>query len=732
MRTVKTLLLVLIATSFFVQLNTRLDAQQSSSIDLSELKWRLVGPFRGGRSITAVGVKDKAGLYYFGSVAGGVWGSSDAGMSWEPIADALPISSIGAVAVAPSDTNVIYVGTGEADMRDDITYGAGIFKSTDAGKTWSFIGLKDSRQIGRIVIDPKDANTVYVAALGHAYGANAERGVFKGVDGGKSWVKSLHPNDDTGAIDLAMDPTDSSVLYAAMWQTRRPPWDVYPASNGPGSGLYKTTDGGAHWQHITNGLPIEGLGRMGVSVSPVNHNRVYLVVDAKDGGLYRSDDAGATFTLADKEQRIWGRGWYFGVVTADTKDVDTLYVANTSVYKSTDGGKSFTAFKGAPGGDDYHSIWVAPEDNQRMIISSDQGTIVTLNGGKTWSSWHNQPTGQMYHVVTDTRTPYWIYGAQQDSGAIAVPSRSEFASISMRDWRPIPVGGESGSIATDPLDPNIVYGGTVTKFDWRTWQTENISPTLGREGHFRTIWTLPLVISQADPHKMYFSHQMLFRTLDFGKSWEQISYDMTRADAGVPANLDPITAKYGLASPAKGVIYTIAPSPLAANTVWIGTDDGYLHVTNDDGKAWKNVTPKQLTPWSKVETLEASHIDVKSAYAAVDRHRLEDINPYVYRTRDGGVTWQLTVSGIPEGAYVNVVREDPKRKGLLFAGTELGMFYSLDDGDHWQSLQNNLPVAPVRDINIHDTDMIIATHGRAFWSLDDIEPLRDLSAKTSD
>jgi len=722
MRRIITLLLLLTSS---------LIAQQSGSVDLSELKWRLIGPFRGGRSLTAEGVAGKAGLYYFGAVGGGVWRTTDAGMSWEPIADSLPIASIGAVAVAPSDPNVIYVGTGEADMRDDITYGAGIFKSTDAGKTWNLIGLKDSRQIGRIVIDPKNANTVYVASLGHAYGANAERGVFKSTDGGATWSRSLHTDDNTGAIDLAIDPKDGNVIYAALWQTRRPPWDVYPASNGPGSGLYKSIDAGAHWSKLEKGLPVENLGRIGVTISPVEHNRVYLVVDAKEGGLYRSDDAGANFTRADAEQRIWGRGWYFGVVTADTKDVDTLYVANTSVYKSTDGGKNFTAFKGAPGGDDYHSIWIAPEDNQRMVISSDQGTIVTLNGGKTWSSWHNQPTGQMYHVVTDIRTPYWVYGAQQDSGAIAVPSRSPFGSISIRDWRPIPVGGESGSIATDPLNGNIVYGGTVTRFDWNTWQTENVSPTLSRSGHFRTIWTLPLAISQADPHKMYFSHQMLFRTMNGGKNWDQISEDLTQYNPPVPANLDEKTAKYGLASPRKGVIYAIAPSPLDANMIWVGTDDGWIQVTTDDGTRWKNVTPKQLTPWSKVGIIDASHFDKQTAYAAIDRHRLDDIKPYIYRTHDSGTTWQLAANGIPEGAYVNCVREDTVRKNMLYAGTELGVFLSFDDGDHWQPLQNNLPAVPVRDIAIHENDLVIATHGRAFWVMDDIEPLRELAAKTA-
>ena len=704
-------------------------AQAVDPAQFSELHWRLVGPFRGGRSLSATGISGNPGTYYFGSVGGGVWKSTDAGMSWDPVFDKEPIASVGAVAVAPSDANVIYVGSGEADMRDDITYGNGIYKSTDAGKTWTFSGLKDSRQIGRIIVDPKNPDVDYVASLGHAYGANPERGVFKTTDGGKNWSRVLFKDENTGAIDLAFDPQDSNTIYAALWQTRRPPWNVYPPSNGPGSGLYKSTDGGATWKQLTNGLPVENLGRIGVALSAADHNRVYLVVDAKDGGIYRSDDGGASFTLADKEARVWGRGWYFGIITADPKNADTVFVANTSVYKSTDGGKSFTAFKGAPGGDDYHGIWISPDDSNRMIIASDQGTIVTLNGGKTWSSWYNQPTGQMYHVATDNKFPYWIYGAQQDSGAVTVPSRTRWASLTERDFRPIGVGGESGMIAVDPKDSNTIYGGTVSKLDFTTWENQSLSPTLGRAGDFRTIWTLPLVASQAAPNKLYFSHQMLFRTSNGGSIWDVISPDLTREDPGVPSNLDPITAKYGLASPRKGVIYTIAPSPLDANTVWIGTDDGLIQLTRDDGKNWQNVTPKELTPWSKVGIIEASHYDRNAAYAAVDRHRLEDLKPYIYRTRDGGKSWQLAVNGIPQGDYVNAVREDIERKGLLYAGTELGVFVSFNDGDNWQPLQLNLPVAPVRDLSVRHDDLVIATHGRAFWVLDDIGPLREAGAK---
>ena len=702
-------------------------AQQVDPAVFAGLRWRLVGPFRGGRALTATGVSGQPNVFYFGSVGGGVWKSTDAGNTWEPIFDSQKIASIGAIAVAPSAPNVVYVGTGEADMRSQISYGDGMYKSSDAGKSWTHIGLEDSQQIGRILVDPHDPERVFVAVLGHAYAANSQRGVFRSTDGGKHWERVLYKDDNTGAIDLAFDPTNSQVIYAALWQTRRPPWNIYPASNGPGSGLYKSTDGGATWQQLTQGLPTEGLGRIGIAVAPSDPSRVYAIVDAKDGGLYRSDDAGRTWTRASNEARTWGRGWYFGVVEVDPRNPDVAYVCNTSMYKSVDGGKSFTAFKGAPGGDDYHGLWIAPEDPQRMIVSSDQGTIVTLNGGQTWSSWYNQPTAQLYHVATDRRFPYWIYGAQQDSGTIAVPSGTDYASITGHDWGPIALG-ESDMVAPDPLHPGIVFGGTVDRYDVTTSQGQDVSPTTGRPGPFRRTWTLPLVFSSADPHKLYFSHQFLFRSTNGGKSWEQISPDLTRENPGVPANLDPVTAGYGLAGPRKGVIYSIAPSPLNPNLLWVGTDDGLIHRSSDDGKHWSDVTPKELTAWSKVATLEASHFDEKIAYAAVDRHRLDDYQPYIYRTHDGGKTWQMVAKSIPAGSFVNVVREDPLRAGMLYAGTELGIYVSFNDGDDWQPLQLNLPAVSVRDITIHDSDLIIATHGRSFWVLDDIAPLRAVSA----
>ncbi len=707
-------------------------AQQVDPALYNNMKWRLIGPFRGGRAVAVAGVRTQPNTFYFGHVAGGVWKTENAGETWTPIFDSQPIASIGAVAVAPSDPNIVYVGSGEADMRSQISHGNGIYKSTDAGKTWQHLGLADSRQIGRIVIDPKNPNVVFVAVLGHAYGANTERGIFRSTDGGASWQKVLYKDENTGGIDLALDPRDARTIYASLWQTRRPPWNVYPPSNGPGSGLYKSTDGGDTWQQLTNGIPSEGLGRIGIAVAPTEPNRVYAIVDAKQGGLYRSDDAGATWKKMATEPRIWGRGWYFGQVEADPKDANTLYVMNTSTYRSRDGGQTFTAIRGAPGGDDYHQLWINPDDPKRMVMASDQGVIVSVDGAETWSSWYNQPTAQLYHVVADNAFPFRVYGAQQDSGAIMVPSRSGSSEISFRDWAPACAGGESGMVAPDPNDPNILFGGTVTRCDQRVNQGKNVSPTLGVPGVWRQTWTLPLVFSGFDKKTLYFSRQIMWKTSDGGNSWLQISPDLTREDPGVPANLDPITATDAtVAGPRKGVIYAIAPSPLRGDLVWAGTDDGLIYVTQDGGRNWRNVTPPDVGPWNKIGILEASHFDANTAYAAVDRHRLEDYQPYIYRTRDAGRTWQKIISGLPTEVYVNTVREDPGRKGLLFAGTELAVFVSFDDGDYWQSLQLNLPPSSMRDFTIHGDDLVVGTHGRSIWVLDDITPLRQISAPTA-
>ena len=716
-------LLVLICGLFFqpLQANAQVDPRLYSG-----LQWRLIGPFRAGRTVAVTGVPGQPETFYFGGVAGGVWRTIDAGRTWNPISDAVHVGSIGAIAVAPSDPNVVYVGSGEADMRSDISEGNGMYKSADGGKTWTAIGLTDTQAIGRVIVDPHDANRVFVAALGHPYGANAERGVFRSTDGGQTWKKVLFQDENTGAIDLAFDPRDSRTLYAAMWRTRRTPWNVYPPSNGPGSGLYKSTDGGDHWQRLGGGLPTDGVGRIGVAVAPSDPSRVYALVDARQGGVYRSDDAGATWRLDDNEPRIWGRGWYFGGITVDPKNPDVLYVMNTSTYRSVDGGKTFDAIKGAPGGDDYHQLWIYPDDPARMVLGSDQGAIVSVDDASTWSSWYNQPTAQIYHVTADTRFPFWVYGAQQDSGAVGVASRSIHGNISFRDWHGICAGGESGYVVADPDHPGVIYGGTVTRCDVPINLSRNVSPELGYEdkGPFRRTWTLPLAFSAADHRDLYFGSQYVFKTSDGGQSWRMISPDLTRENPGATPNLDPVTAAHGVFGPRRGVVYAISPSPLKRDEIWVGTDDGLIQVTNNGGASWQNVTPQQITPWSKIGTIEASHFDPNTAFAAVDRHRLDDNRPYIYRTRDGGHSWQLITNGLAPNWWINSVREDPERRGLLVAGSETSVYVSFDEGDHWQSLQLNLPSTSMRDFTFHDSDLIVATHGRSIWVLDNIDALR--------
>ncbi len=699
------------------------------------LRWRMLGPFRGGRVNAVTGVPGQPGTFYFGSVGGGVWKTTSGGRTWIPIFDSQPIASIGAIAVAPSNPNVVYVGTGEADMRSQISYGNGVYKSTDAGATWKHLGLDGTRQIGRVIVDPKNPDVVFVAALGHVYGPNPDRGVYRSRDGGTTWQKVLFKSSDVGAIDVAFDPQGTRTVYAALWNTRRPPWSIYPPSYGPGSGLYKSTDGGTTWNQLTKGLPTDGLGRIGVAVAPTNARRVYAIVDAKEGGLYRSDDAGATWTKASGDQRLWSRGWYFCKIAVDPKNADVVYVPNVALYRSEDGGRTWgPPIKGSPGGDDYQGLWIDPSDRDRIILASDQGTVITVNAFAdipTWTSWLNQPTAQLYHVAADYRFPYWVTGAQQDSGAVGVASRSRFAGISMRDWEPLCAGGEAGYTAPDPLHPEILFGGTVTRCNVLTGKTENVSPERGMQEPARHTWTVPLVFSPADPRALYFGNQFVFKTSDGGDHWAQISPDLTREDPGVPPNLDEATAAGAPAGRRRGVVYTIAPSPVSAPLVWAGTDDGLIHVTRDDGKTWENVTPRVLTPWSKVAMIDASHFDGNEAYAAIDRHRLDDNEPYAYRTRDGGKTWQKITNGLTAGVYMQTIKEDPKRRGLLYAGTELGVFVSFDDGDHWQSLQLNLPPVSVRDIAIKDDDLIVATHGRGFWVIDSMTVLRQLDSNVA-
>ena len=724
---------ILVATAAAVAMSGAASAASAPSSPFPALKWRSIGPFRGGRVLAVTGAPDNPLHFFFGAVNGGVWETGDAGRTWAPIFDKEPVASIGALALAPSNPKVIWVGTGEADMRSDIAQGQGLFKSTDGGKTWLASGLTDTQQIAKILVDPADPQTVLVAALGHPYGPNAERGVFRTTDGGAHWSKVLFKDADTGAIDLIYKPGDPTTVYAALWQTRRPPWNVYPPSSGPGSGLYKSSDGGASWTQLTgHGLP-DAPGRIGLAISNAAPDRIYALIDGKPGGLWRSDDAGANWTKVTGDPRIWNRGWYFGEVTANPKNPDQLWVCDTIVLRSDDGGKSFIPLKGDSTGDDFHALWVDPTDPNRRILGVDQGALVTLNGGETWSSWFNQPTGQFYHVATDNGFPYRVYGAQQDSGAADVPSRTgSWDGISMTAFHELTPGGESDSIAPDPKDPMTIYGGRVDRLDLRTGQVRSLDPTLAYPGAYNRTWTLPLVFG-SDGRSLYFANQKIFATADGGDHWRPISPDLSRPDASIPSTLDAGTAKdTDTPGPRRGVVYAIGPSPLDRADIWAGTDDGLVWRSRDGGGAWANITPTALSPWSKVGSVEPSHFDRDTAFIAVDRHRLDDPTPYVWRTRDGGKTWTSIVTGLGGGATsnsVNVVREDPIQRGLLFAGTERGAFVSLDDGEHWGPLQSGLPVTSVRDITIHGDDLVIATHGRGFWVLDDIEPLRELAAK---
>jgi photosystem II stability/assembly factor-like uncharacterized protein len=723
----------------------------------SGLRWRMLGPFRGGRVDAVSGVVGRPNEFYFGAVNGGVWKSIDAGRVWSPIFDSQPVASIGALAVAPSAPDTIYVGSGESTLRDSVGYGNGVYKSTDAGKTWTHLGLDDTQHIGKIAIDPRNPDVVFVAAIGHLYAPNADRGIFKSVDGGKSWRKVLFRNNDVGAVDVVIDPTNSRVVYACLWNTRRPPWYTYAPTNGPGGGIFKSTDGGSTWTQLTNGLPKEAIGRSGIVVAPSSPRRLYAVVDCLvpdpnvpppppppagaagrggapappgQGGFFRSDDAGATWTKMSGDPALWGRGWYFEKLVVDPKDADTVYVPNVAVSRTRDGGKTWVALRGSPGGDDYHQAWISPDDPNTMIVASDQGAIITRNARAddprevTWSSWLNQPTAQIYHLSVDRRFPYWVTGAQQDSGAVAVRSRGKFAEISMRDWEPIGAGGESGMTAGDPLNPGIIFGGMGTRWNLETNTAVHGTTTPQSPEQARNDWTQPLVFSQADPHALYYANQFLFKTTDAAKTWTRVSGDLTRPDPGVPANLDAAAAAQVDRNGKRGVIYTIAPSPLRAPLLWIGTDDGLIQLTQDDGATWQNVTPNAITSWSRVTMMEASHFDPNVAYASVDRHQLQDFEPYIYRTRDLGKSWQKITNGIPAGVYVHTVKEDPKRRGLLVCGTERGAFVSFDDGDSWQPLQLNLPVTSVRDFEFYENDLIVATHGRGFWVIDDISVLR--------
>lgn len=692
------------------------------------MRWRLVGPFLGGRTVAAAGIAQEPSVAYVGATDGGVWRTTDFGQTWSPIFDGQDTESIGAIAIAPSSPNVIYVGSGEGLRRPDLSVGDGVYKSVDGGQTWTHLGLRDSQQIGAIVVDPKDPQRLFVAALGHPYGPNAERGVYRSLDGGATWQKVLYKDADTGAIDLALSPSDPQTVYAVLWLARRAPWHTGDGLEAPGSGLYVSHDGGTTWAPLTNGLPgdADHLGRIGITIAPSDAKRMYALeeADAQHVGLYRSDDAGVSWHRVNSEERIAGRGSDFACVRVDPTDPDHIYVANTSTYESTDGGASFVALKGAPGGDDYHTIWINPLRPQIILLASDQGATMTVNGGATWSSWYTQPTAQYFHVTTDDRFPYWIYGAEQESGSTAIASRSDYGEITFRDWHMVGIE-EYGYVAVDPLDPNIVYGGKAQRFDQRTGALQDISPDVF--GTVRYDRTAPMAISSVDKHALFLGSNVLFETRDGGTSWRAISPDLTRAHPPLPPSIGTFAPKVV----PRGEIYSIGLSKRDARVIWAGTDDGLIWRTADGGAHWSDVTPRGMTPWRHVQTIETSSTDDRTAYAAVSGFRIDDLHPYIYETRDAGRSWRAIQGDLPGDAPVNVIREDPVRSALLFCGTEHSVYFSLDDGAHWAPLGLNLPATSMRDLTIHDDDLIVATHGRSFWVLDDIAPLRQLSASVA-
>ena len=697
------------------------------------MQWRQIGPFRGGRAIAIEGVPDEPDVYYFGAVAGGVWKTTDGGANWTPLFDKESTSSIGAIGVAPSDHNIIYAGSGEAAIRGNITYGDGVYKSVDGGKTWKNVGLKDSRHIGALIVHPNNPDIVYVAALGHAFGPNPERGIFRTTDGGKTWAKVLSKDENTGGIDIVFDPHNPNTLFAALWQARRQPW--FFSSGGPGSGLYRSTDGGTTWQQLQgNGLPEGILGRIGVTVSAADSNRVYAIIEAKEGGIYRSEDGGEHWTRVNDDGRFRQRAWYFSKVYADPNAVDTVYVLNTGLFRSADGGKTFELMPARHG--DHHGLWIDPKNPQRIANTSDGGASVSTDGGKSWTTQNNQPTAQFYHVSVDNAFPYHIYGAQQDNSNVGIASRTDEGVITAQDWFQAG-GGECGFVLADPRDWQIIYSnneGYITRYDKHTGQSQDISVwPVDNSGHgaedliHRFQWVSPLILSPHNPDTIYTAGESVFRSTDHGQTWAQISGDLTRNDkskqkpSGGPIQNDITSVEY------YDVVFALAESPVQKGMLWAGTDDGLLHVTTDDGAHWNKVTPK-MPEWSAVSMIEPSTFDAGTAYVAVERHRLDDFKPYVFKTTDAGKSWTSITNGIPDGAYVHAVRQDPKRKGLLYAGTETGVFVSFDDGTNWQRLQLNLPMSPIHDLVVKDDDLVVATHGRSFWVLDNLTPLRQVSA----
>lgn len=704
-------------------------------------KWRHIGPFRAGRTKSGVGVPTQPNVFYMAPTNGGVWKTTDAGRTWNPIFDAQSTGSIGALEVAPSNPNILYVGSGEGLQRPDLSVGNGMYRSDDAGKTWTHLGLRDGQQIPRIAIDPKNPDRLFVAVLGHPYGPNTERGIYRSTNGGKTFELMLYKNETTGGADVVLSPNDPNTVYAVLWEAQQGPWEN-AAWSGDNSGLYKSTDGGATWRQLAGGLPTtaDGLGRIGIGISPSNPRRMYITATAGEkSGIYRSDDAGATWTRTTSDSRYFGRGDDFASITVDPRDPNTLYTMNVVTWKSTDAGVTWKSFRGAPGGDDYQRLWINPLVPTTMLLVADQGAVVTVNDGETWSSWYNQGTAQFYHVTADNAWPYRLCGGQQESGSACVNSRGDDGSITYRDWRPVGAS-EYSYVAPDPLNPDIVYGGTVTRYDRKTGQTQNVSPNAGAgrgagsgssPNYFRGIRTMPILFSPINKRKLYYGTNVVWSTVDGGTTWKRLSDDLSRETWDIPSSVG-VYANTPSAKPTRrGVVYTIAPSYVDSNTIWAGTDDGLIHVTRNGGTTWTNVTPPQIGPWWKVSIMDASHSSANTAYAAVNTLRLDDMRPHIYRTRDGGKTWTEIVNGIASDAPINVVREDPVRKGLLYAGSETQVWFSLDDGDHWHSLRGNMPAISIRDLIIKDDDIAVGTHGRGVWILDNSTALRQWSEATA-
>jgi photosystem II stability/assembly factor-like uncharacterized protein len=715
---------------------TSLGAQTHPSDPSLEMQWRLVGPFRGGRTRAAAGVPGKPNVFYIGQVDGGVWKSDDFGRTWNPIFDGQMTQSVGAIAVAPSEANTIYVASGEGLRRPDLSVGDGIYKSVDAGKTWQHLGLRDGQQIPALAVDPHDPNRLFAAVLGHPYGPNEERGIFRSTDGGQTWKKVLYKDQNTGGSDVVIDPAHPDVVYASMWESRLGPWEDGNSYEGTHGGLFKSTDGGDTWHQLTKGLP-DNVVQINVALAASEPNRLYATLSTtKEGGygsgvglgVYRSDDAGENWYKATDDPRPAMKigGGDLPVPAVDPKDPDVVYSASIVTVHSTDGGKTWTSLRGAPGGDDYQNLWINPNDPNIILLVSDQGALVSVNRGESWSSWYNQPTAQLYHVAVTNEFPYKVCAGQQESGSVCISSRGNDGSITFREWHPAGVI-EYGYTAPDPLHPEIVYGAgrsEVSKYNAITGQVQNVTPIPVRNSDYRADRTEPILFSPVDSHLLFYATNVLFETRDYGKSWQKISPDLTRQHSGQPESLSPLPAKD--VDQRRGAIYSVAASFQNTSTLWAGTDDGMLWITRDEGKNWKDITPPKLTPWSKITQISASHFDDSTAYVSVSRFRIDDLHPYLYRTRDGGATWESISAGLPNDSPVNTVREDPIRKGLLFAGTETAVWMSLDAGDHWQPLQYNLPHTSMRDLWIKDNDLIVATHGRSFWILDDISSLRQL------